>query len=418
MKSKIFTSQNALIFFGIIAISGILFSVRFWSSPVVTNAETSSLTSANCSRWSASNISSGSFYTGYGVPWDVLSPTTPLLMNTFCGASAVTLKEGSGSAKQYIWHTGYISKNGGAWTPFEFQGSGKQGNWYVGSASMNISSANISQGGVDYFLSYICSASGGAWKCGCRDGSSCSARGKWQLQETTKQSSSASTGGVSSSAVSTSAFSNFQFTKPTIFYPSKYVVSRGENLSVLGGGLVGENAVNFPGYGSVPTVVKKSGTEADFTVPTNIPYGRYDITINGSAGKSNSTFVIVKNPTVSEPSVTSVSPNILQSGEKVVIKGSDFTSTGNEVRTNIGVISGVTSADGTTLSFTLPKVNQKIPDAIEKVIKANNMSDAQFQTLQKQKLNQKKAQVMKGSLRVINDQGVSEPKDINIQIML
>jgi hypothetical protein len=68
------------------------------------------------------------------------------------------------------------------WKPLTLDGNKKSGNWYVGNAfSHTQKEALYPDSDPSYFLSYVFHWTG-TWKCGCRDGSSCGASGKWQIQ--------------------------------------------------------------------------------------------------------------------------------------------------------------------------------------------------------------------------------------------
>ncbi|HET8574624.1 MAG TPA: hypothetical protein VFM02_00425 [Candidatus Paceibacterota bacterium] len=406
MRKQIFSSTLVFSLFVLILFGAFLF-LQIFGEPRVSDAQTAVASSAACERWNASNIASSDFYSGFGVPWDVLSSAKTLLMRVACGDNGITLIAGSGSDLQYIWKTAYISKNGGSWTPVVLQGGEQNGNWFVGNAFANIISPKVSLTGTNYLLTYICTWSGGTWKCGCRDGNSCTASGMWQLQEVNP-----STAGTSANTLSSAAAS---ISSPTLFYPSKYVVSRGEQVLLSGGGLSGETSVTFEGYGNVPGNVTGGGTQMSFVVPGNIPYGRYNISINGNVGKSNASFLVVKDPSVPSPSVSSMSALTVHPGQSITLTGSGFAKTGNEIRTNLGIVSGISSQDGKTLTFTFPVLQQVIPDAVKQVIAAQGMSEEQFLQYQKSYMGGK-SPTMGGSLRVVNQNGISEEKTFTIQM--
>lgn len=88
-----------------------------------------------------------------------------------------------------------------------------------------------------------------------------------------------------------------------------------------------------------------------FTVPS-IPYNKYDLAVRTSKDISNSVFFVVAPSTVSSVSVSSIQPSPVRFGETVTITGSGFTALNNEIHSPVGIIKGVSSSDGKTLSFT------------------------------------------------------------------
>ena len=116
--------------------------------------------------------------TGFGAPFDVALGTNNLLMQAVCIGSSANVILGDLNTNRYIYELGYVYSNN-QWSPVSFTASGsKAGQWIVGSAAGVVPRAGI--GTPTYFVSYICSWNGSAWKCGCRD-STC-ASPLWQLQ--------------------------------------------------------------------------------------------------------------------------------------------------------------------------------------------------------------------------------------------
>jgi len=69
-----------------------------------------------------------------------------------------------------------------------------------------------------------------------------------------------------------------------------------------------------------------------------------------SAAAVSSLSLIASGP----PTISSLSPTSGRVGAAVVIKGSNFDSTGNQVKFGLGYIGNLSSADGTTLRFVVP----------------------------------------------------------------
>tara|TARA_Y100001958_G_C21203505_1_gene529837 strand:- start:658 stop:1626 length:969 start_codon:yes stop_codon:yes gene_type:complete len=133
-------------------------------------------------------------------------------------------------------------------------------------------------------------------------------------------------------------------------YPSSYEGDQGDRLSLHGFGFGKRNTVYFNDE-AIEGVESKNGTMVSFDVPY-LPYGLYeDIEIHNGKEKTESDlfFVIKKDSTVS-PKIESVVPAEIYYGDEVTITGTGFLSE-NQVRTSYGIIKGVESQDGETLSF-------------------------------------------------------------------
>jgi hypothetical protein len=90
---------------------------------------------------------------------------------------------GKGDPLQYIYNTGYRYKTGQTnWTPVSYTSveSLIANAWYPKSATATISLTSTELTNPSYNLAYICTWTGSAWKCGCRD-SACM-QSYWQIQ--------------------------------------------------------------------------------------------------------------------------------------------------------------------------------------------------------------------------------------------
>jgi hypothetical protein len=124
---------------------------------------------------------------GFGVPWDVTSPST-VLLSAACTPPTVLVKVGNPNTTSvlYVYKTAYTAPSGAqGWTPVNLFGSSLiSGAWYKsfaqGVAQMDTATPN-------YFVAYTCqwipptSGQAGKWMCGCRD-SACS-QSYWQIQK-------------------------------------------------------------------------------------------------------------------------------------------------------------------------------------------------------------------------------------------
>jgi hypothetical protein len=120
---------------------------------------------------------------GYGSPFDVVSSPSTLLISATCDVASARIDLGKGDLLQYIYNTGYLFKTGGtSWSPVPYTSTEAlvAGAWYPKSATTNISLTQTELQNPSYVLGYVCSWTGSAWKCGCRD-SAC-AQSYWQIQ--------------------------------------------------------------------------------------------------------------------------------------------------------------------------------------------------------------------------------------------
>jgi hypothetical protein len=100
-----------------------------------------------------------------------------------CSSSFVTLDLGKGDPLQYIYRTGYYYRTGlASWMALTLTSPETlvSSNWYPKSASANLSIDSPQQAQDTYALGYLCTWTGSAWKCGCRD-TACT-QSYWQIQ--------------------------------------------------------------------------------------------------------------------------------------------------------------------------------------------------------------------------------------------
>ena len=95
-----------------------------------------------------------------------------MLIKATCDTASARIDLGKGDPLQYIYNTGYLYKTGGTnWTqvPYTSTESLVANAWYPKTATTNISLTSTELANPSYVLRYICSWTGSAWKCGCRD---------------------------------------------------------------------------------------------------------------------------------------------------------------------------------------------------------------------------------------------------------
>lgn len=166
------------------------------------------------------------------------------------------------------------------------------------------------------------------------------------------------------SSVSPSAFLQSLFPqKISLLNVSKYQVSPGTVIQISGSGFAnGENFLHI-GDGHAVLLVPSNTpssvpgvTPMQATIPADIAFGRYEVWItkgqNGTGMDSsrNSSvpfFIVVSGAPHDAPTISNVTPSPADSTGQIVITGSGFTSTGNNIYSTLGNISNVPlSGDG------------------------------------------------------------------------
>lgn len=146
-------------------------------------------------------ISSSAIPSGYGAPYDVLSPVRDLLIRTSCTSSSATVQLGKGDALQYNYHQGYIyTPTATDWAVIDYTSTEQKisNAWYPKTASITVPLTQSELSRTNWVLGYICTWTGTQWKCGCRD-TAC-AQSYWQLQQFTSPSASPQTFEISPSS--------------------------------------------------------------------------------------------------------------------------------------------------------------------------------------------------------------------------
>jgi len=137
-----------------------------------------------------------------------------------------------------------------------------------------------------------------------------------------------------------------------VSFISDYSGPAGSRVSISGSGFEPEgNTVRLGGQFSIPDL-KSSGNNITFDIPSSVPLGRYDITVENSKGLSESAaFFVVTSPLSSPPGIFRITPSEGSYGTEITIEGENFTSDGNQIRSSYGIIDDIASSDGKTLKF-------------------------------------------------------------------
>ncbi len=148
----------------------------------------------------------------------------------------------------------------------------------------------------------------------------------------------------------------------------------GTNLTIYGTNLDYYNNTVYFGSQPVANVPSSNGSSLTVTVPGGVTPGGVGVYVTNSRGTSNTlTFSVIASysacnypysygtynttycpPNVNTPYINYVNPTSGTVGSTVTIYGSGFSPTGNTVRFGGGVITGLNSADGRTITFMVP----------------------------------------------------------------
>ena len=257
-----------------------LFGLGVWLS---AHAQTASCTN------SLSGANASSIPTGFGAAFNTLTATKEFLVQaTSCANGIAQVKMGSGVATQYIYSRGYYwdypSSN---WIQVQLQGPNRvTDDWYSGTMTGNFAIT----GDPGFVIGYVCTWTGSAWKCGCRD-ASCT-NSFWQLQSIV--------GGGGSSQPGQCAPASFAFDGETITAQSGSATDirsalaqaqSGDTVVIPAGTWQLASEVDVPegihlkGAGKNQTILEKTfkgGRMFDVNCQNNKPFFFSDMTLKGN----------------------------------------------------------------------------------------------------------------------------------------
>jgi len=149
---------------------------------------------------------------------------------------------------------------------------------------------------------------------------------------------------------------------------SKYSGLPGMEISLSCSGFTPtDNTVNFGQYKI--SKLASSNNVITFNVPSNILPGRYDVFVSNKKGRStDKTFFVVLSSLTLPPKINSISPVSGVYGQEITIHGENFSLKDNEIRSGYGIISGLRSKDGQTITFKV----EPFPGALSAENKYNN----------------------------------------------
>jgi hypothetical protein len=136
--------------------------------------------------------------------------------------------------------------------------------------------------------------------------------------------------------------------------PSTYTAFAGDSVKLTGQGFSTSsagNAVIMNGDTVAQGVTSMDGGSLSFTIPNKKP-GKYEVKVhNGRVLSVDNTVIWIRTPGATAPTITKITPTTVEQGDTVTITGTGFLPTGNEIVTTFGIMSNLTSSDGTHISF-------------------------------------------------------------------
>lgn len=145
----------------------------------------------------------------------------------------------------------------------------------------------------------------------------------------------------------------FKSDTPVLTYPSTYVGQRGSTVTLSGIGFPATGNVVHLDDVAIASTTLLSGGRILFVVPSTVSIGNHSLWVSAPNGVTRKTYFVVTDSSTTPPVITSISPDKGSKGTMVTVKGSGFLHHGNTVRTSYGVVSDLTSSDGTTLQFSI-----------------------------------------------------------------
>ncbi len=120
----------------------------------------------------------------FGYPWNMFSEAREITSKVKCLKNAIEIVIGTGEDNHFIWHSGYLTKDGKTWEQIKYESdvATANGKWIAGTAT-TIEAITPEQMTIpNYLVSYTCSLVNNEWKCGCREAETCTGSGKWTFQ--------------------------------------------------------------------------------------------------------------------------------------------------------------------------------------------------------------------------------------------
>ncbi len=138
---------------------------------------------------------------------------------------------------------------------------------------------------------------------------------------------------------------------PYIIYPSSYSAHQGAKVSIYGGGFTDMNNTVTLGALTWTGLSPSAMGTLDITIPQDAAKGKFDLWFSNAKGQSNKSFIVVTDVNSADPQVTSFTPISGPTYTSITLTGKGLSKDWNEIYLGSKIIKGITSPDGTTLTF-------------------------------------------------------------------
>jgi hypothetical protein len=287
----------------------------------------------------------------YGEPINLFSKfLEPLITVTCNGRESSYVEVGSGKSTQLIYKYGY-RKVKGKWTKTTFSGSSSIGSWIIGKAEATVE--GLQSGSSGKILAYVCQKVQNEWKCGCSD--EVCAEQKWQLQEYKLPLDAINSFEIDTSTQGGDGELDVHYPTSYLGLPSEKIILYGSGFekgplsSVLWNGEVQESGLSSPN-GAILTI----------TIPS-LPSGKYAVKVKegNTTSKYGVNLWIGTGEELPTPTISHISPESGFQGGTFTIYGEGFTKE-NDIISTFGVLSGLPSEDGKSITFTYDPFDEKL----------------------------------------------------------
>lgn len=284
---------------------------------------------------------------GYGAPLSFFAGYGSLSVQALCGDEGVRVRVGLENSDIFIYQYAYHRGDQG-WERITLAGDDARGPWFVGSAEGFVEDP----GDEGNIVAYMCEKVDGAWKCGCRD-EACAVP-FWQLQTYRTQSGSlANLEELLQAETSDELY---------ISQPSTYHAAMGDEITIYGNAFSTASAGNmvYVGEHVLKGVISENGNSVTFPMP-DVPVGKYRVHLERDGERTEyGTVVWLQDGELEVPKISSVSPEEGKQGDTFTVYGSGFMPEGNDLVTTFGVLDGLSSQDGTSITFRYDPFDEQV----------------------------------------------------------
>lgn len=162
---------------------------------------------------------------------------------------------------------------------------------------------------------------------------------------------------ASSSSSANSSLTGLETVSVRVYNTSEYQVSPGDAVILTGEGFTSSsNTVHLGENHSIPNLsASEKGAKISFTVPKDLPLGKYSIWVMNASGTSKSEtikiYIVITDNPAERPVVEKVEPREAVYDDEITISGRGFTASGNSIYSGFGNIMNISSPDGKTIKF-------------------------------------------------------------------